>query len=67
MTVRFGWLQRLVCPRRHEPDHTDELITEAERTRRELLRLTERLTCHVAQLQAFARAYAGPQKGTSRG
>ncbi len=52
----IGWLQRLICKRDRE-DHTAEVIDEAERTRRELVRLTDRLTGHVAQLQAFTRAY----------
>jgi N6-adenosine-specific RNA methylase IME4 len=57
MTVMYGWLQRLIYKSHDRPDSTTELINEAERTRRELLRITERLAGHVAQLKAFTRAY----------
>jgi hypothetical protein len=68
MTVLFGWLQRLICGRRdHERDTTTELIDEAERTRRELLRITDRLAGHVAQLKAFTRAYARDHEGIDHG
>lgn len=64
MTATFGWLQRLICKPERDSDRTEELIDEAENTRHELIRLTERLAGHVAALQAFARAYAGRQEGT---
>lgn len=64
MTAMFGWLHRLICPRENRSDRTDELIDEAEHTRHELVRLTERLAGHVAALQAFTRAYAR-QEGPS--
>jgi N6-adenosine-specific RNA methylase IME4 len=68
MTVLFGWLQRLICGRRdHERDTTTELIDEAERTRRELLRITDRLAGHVAQLKAFTRAYTRDSEGIDHG
>ena len=68
MTLAYGWLQRLMCGQGEHFDHTDEVINDAERTRRELVRLTDRLTGHVAQLQAFTRAYAArPERGTTRG
>jgi N6-adenosine-specific RNA methylase IME4 len=67
MTVLFGWFQRLVRVRRPEQDATQELINEAERTRRELLRITDRLAGHVAQLQAFTRAYTRGRGGVDRG
>ena len=67
MTVTFGWLHRLFCGQERQADRTTELINEAEHTRHELIRLTERLTGHVAALQAFARAYAGPQEGPRDG
>ena len=58
MTVMFGWLNRLIRVRRPERDATEELINEAERTRRELLRITNRLAAHVAELKALSRDYA---------
>jgi N6-adenosine-specific RNA methylase IME4 len=67
MTFMFGWLQRLIRVRRPERDTTQELINEAERTRRELLRITERLAGHVAQLKAFTRAYARDPEGIDHG
>lgn len=64
MTVLHDWLQRLIHGRARRSDpETDQLIDEAERTRRELLRITDRLAGHVAQLKAYTRAYtAGPQR-----
>jgi N6-adenosine-specific RNA methylase IME4 len=67
MTFMFGWLQRLIRVHRPERDTTQELINEAERTRRELLRITERLAGHVAQLKAFTRAYARDSEGIDHG
>ena len=64
MTGMFGWWHRLLCGQENRLDGTDELIDEAENTRHELLQLTERLTGHVAALQAFTRAYAR-QEGPS--
>jgi N6-adenosine-specific RNA methylase IME4 len=63
----FGWLHRLI--RAVAPNGTPptELINEAERTRRELLRITERLAGHVAQLKAFTRAYARDSEGIDHG
>lgn len=68
MTVMFGWLHRLIC-KNHDRDRdaTTELINEAERTRRELLRITDRLAGHVAQLKAFTRAYTRAQEGIDHG
>ena len=66
MTVMHGWLQRLICRRGERPDKTDELIDEAERTRRELLRITDRLAGHVAELKAFTRAYTRSQEGKTQ-
>lgn len=68
MTLAYSWLQRLVCGDGEHADHTEEVINEAERTRRELVRLTDRLTGHVAQLQAFTRSYAArTPEGGQRG
>lgn len=68
MTVMFGWLHRLMCgDRDHGRDTTTELIDEAERTRRELLRITDRLAGHVAQLKAFTQAYARDREGIDHG
>ena len=68
MTAMFSRLQRLICKNHeHERDTTTELINEAERTRRELLRITERLAGHVAQLKAFTRAYARDHEGIDHG
>ena len=68
MTVTFGWLQRLICVNRdRESDATEELINEAERTRRELLRITERLAGHVSQLKDFTLAYARDHEGIDHG
>ena len=41
-----------------EQARTDDLIDEAERTRRELARLTGRLAAHVIALKALTAAYA---------
>jgi hypothetical protein len=68
MTVMFGWLHRLICKNHErERDTTTELINEAERTRRELLRITERLAGHVSQLKAFTQAYARDHEGIDHG
>jgi hypothetical protein len=67
MTVMFGWFRRLFGRRDHGRDTTTELIKESERTRRELLRLTDRLTGHVAQLKAYARVYARDHEGIDHG
>jgi hypothetical protein len=68
MMIRPRWLHRLLCGNRdHGRDTTTELIDEAERTRRELLRITDRLADHVMQLKAFTRSYARGQEGTSHG
>ena len=67
MTVMYGWLRRLICGHERRPDKTTELINEAERTRRELLRITDRLAGHVAELKAFTRAYTRSQEGTTHG
>jgi N6-adenosine-specific RNA methylase IME4 len=67
MTALFGWLQRLIRRPHDRPDSTTELINEAERTRRELMRITERLAGHVAQLKAFTRAYARDSEGIDHG
>lgn len=63
MTLSLGWLHRLICRQGDRNDNTEKLIDEAERTRRELLRITTRLTSHVEQLKAFTRAYAQQQEG----
>lgn len=61
---RCGWLMQKLCGRRdpkirlRQAKCTDDLIDEAERTRRELRRLTVRLAEHVGALQALTRAYA---------
>lgn len=65
MTAMFDWLHRLLCGQENRSDRTDELIDEAEKTRRDLLQLTERLSGHVAALKAFTRAYARQQEGPS--
>jgi len=68
MTAMFGWLYRLICKdHERERDTTTELIDEAERTRRELLRITDRLAGHVAQLKAFTQAYARDREGIDHG
>jgi hypothetical protein len=67
MKFRSGWLHRLICGRGRKPDTTDELIDDAERTRRELVRITDRLAGHVAQLKAFTRAYARDHEGIDHG
>jgi hypothetical protein len=68
MKFRSGWLHRLICGRGRKPDTTDgELINDAERTRRELVRITDRLAGHVAQLKAFTRAYARDHEGIDHG
>jgi hypothetical protein len=67
MTVMFGWLNRLIRVRHPDPDVTEALINEAERTRHELLRITNRLAEHVAELKAFSRAYARSQEGHRSG
>ena len=68
MMIRPRWLHRLLCGNRdHGRDTTTELIDEAERTRRELLRITDRLASHVAQLKAFTRAYARDHEGIDHG
>jgi hypothetical protein len=46
------------APERSEQARTDNLIGEAERTRRELTRITERLAAHVGELQALTQVYA---------
>ena len=46
---------------------TDDLIDEAERTRRELSRLTTRLAQHVAALQTLTKAYARQREEPGRG
>ena len=66
MTVLHGWLKRLICGYERRPDKTTELIDEAERTRRELLRITDRLAGHVAELKAFTRAYTRSQEGKTQ-
>jgi len=68
MTIKPRWLNRLLCGNRdHGRDTTTELIDEDERTRRELLRITDRLAGHVAQLKAFTRVYARGQEGIDDG
>ena len=68
MTIRPRWLHRLICGNRdHGRDTTTELINEAERTRRELLRITERLAGHVAQLKEFTRLYTRDPEGIEHG
>lgn len=52
---------------RPDVDEVGELIDEAERTRRELTRITDRLTAHVIELKALTRAYARKQEGPSGG
>ena len=66
MTVMYGWLRQLIRGRERRPDNTTELIDEAERTRRELLRITDRLAGHVAELKAFTRAYTRSQEGNTQ-
>lgn len=52
------FLQRLCGPEvRRRDDRTTETIDEAERTRRELARLTARLAEHVEVLKVLTQAY----------
>lgn len=61
---RFGGLfgARRDQDDQQEQDRTDDLIDEAEHTRRELARLTGRLAVHVCALKALTAAYAREQQ-----
>lgn len=55
------WMCGRIQPRADDAA-ADELIDEAERTRRDLQQVTDRLTAHVVALQALTRAYARDQE-----
>lgn len=64
MTAHDRW-RMWMCGRtqpRPEAHDVDDLIDEAERTRRDLTRITDRLTAHVIELKALTRAYARQQQ-----
>lgn len=66
MTARDR-LRMWMCGRtrpRAGKDDVGDLIDEAERTRRELTRITDRLTAHVIELKALTRAYTRQHEGT---
>ena len=71
--TRCGRLIQALCGQRDDGQRqtddarTDDLIDEAERTRRELARITNRLSAHVIALRAFTQAYARHKEEPGRG
>jgi hypothetical protein len=61
------WMCGRVQPRESDTDTADELIDEAERTRRDLQQITDRLAAHVLALQVLTQAYTREREGPTGG